>query len=135
MHAGVAAVPIGRGLPLGRYILVNGQVFHTEDHIGYGSDLDLWTPSCKTAYKWGRRRVTVYIFGRGAVPTLALAAHKHRTTFRGARSMAPRPKAAPLWELPALFFTAAFALVVCYVGIGMFARLVLSLIFRRPWNG
>lgn len=71
VRPGVAAVPVGRGIPLGKYILVDGQVFHTEDHIGYGSDLDLWSADCgygphpspNSSLGWGRRVVEVDILG------------------------------------------------------------------------
>jgi len=35
--------------------------FVIRDHIGYGTRLDLWTPSCSNAIRWGRRPVSFKI--------------------------------------------------------------------------
>lgn len=54
------------GYPLGTRITVSpsfyGQRrFVVRDRIGWGTELDFWTPSCATAYAWGRRVVTVRV--------------------------------------------------------------------------
>lgn len=51
-------------LPLGTRIRVNRspfgpRAFVVSDRIGYGSQLDFWTPSCAHARAWGRRLVRV----------------------------------------------------------------------------
>ncbi len=35
--------------------------FVVRDRIGYGSRLDIWTPSCTAAIRWGRRMVSVRV--------------------------------------------------------------------------
>lgn len=35
--------------------------FVVRDHIGYGTKLDIWVPSCSQARQWGRRSVTVRV--------------------------------------------------------------------------
>lgn len=35
--------------------------FVVRDRIGYGSQLDIWTPSCSQARQWGRRQVTIRV--------------------------------------------------------------------------
>jgi 3D (Asp-Asp-Asp) domain-containing protein len=35
--------------------------FVVRDRIGYGSQLDIWVPSCGQARTWGRRSVTVRV--------------------------------------------------------------------------
>ena len=55
--------------PLGTRIYLTGRSFFgrrsftVRDRIGYGSDLDFWTPSCRAAHVWGRRYVTYRISG------------------------------------------------------------------------
>lgn len=51
-------------VPLGTHIRVSrsptGKKFHTvRDHIGWGTQLDFWVPSCGQARAWGRRQVRV----------------------------------------------------------------------------
>lgn len=38
--------------------------FTVRDRIGWGSDLDFWTPSCSGALAWGRRTVRYRLVGR-----------------------------------------------------------------------
>jgi len=53
------------GLRLGTRIRLIGRVagprgrrrYVIRDRIGYGTQLDLWTGSCSTAIRWGRRNV------------------------------------------------------------------------------
>lgn len=39
------------------------RTFIVRDRIGYGSDLDLWSPSCSASRAWGRRRVRYRVAG------------------------------------------------------------------------
>lgn len=51
-----------RNIPFGTKIVIDGLgTFTVEDRIGYGSEYDIWTPSCSTAISFGRkfRRVTI----------------------------------------------------------------------------
>lgn len=58
------------GFPLGTRITVSPPFqgrrrFIVRDRIGWGTQLDFWTPRCATAFAWGRR--TVYV-RRGWAP-------------------------------------------------------------------
>lgn len=51
-------------VPLGTHIRVSrsptGRKYHTvRDHIGWGTQLDFWVPTCWQARAWGRRTVRV----------------------------------------------------------------------------
>lgn len=39
------------------------RTFVIRDRIGWGSDLDLWSPSCSASRSWGRRRVRYVVLG------------------------------------------------------------------------
>lgn len=58
-------------LPLGSKIRLVGvsfngrRTFTVRDRIGWGSQLDLWTPSCGQARQWGRRNVRFVVVRRG----------------------------------------------------------------------
>lgn len=49
--------------PLGTHIRLLGSSFQgrrrftVRDRIGYGSDMDLWSPTCAGSFAWGRRTV------------------------------------------------------------------------------
>lgn len=50
-------------LPLGARIKTSQSVygrryFRVKDRIGWGSQLDIWFPTCSQAYRWGRRTLT-----------------------------------------------------------------------------
>lgn len=60
-HDGAVAVP--RSWPLGGWYQVRsgplkGKVLHAEDHIGWGSQFDIWMPYSRTA-QYGRRTILV----------------------------------------------------------------------------
>lgn len=58
-HSGAVAT-LDRSIPFGTRVSIPGLgTFVVEDRIGYGSDFDVWTPSCATATSWGRRTLTV----------------------------------------------------------------------------
>lgn len=59
-------------LPLGTRIRLVGQSFHNglrifvvRDRIGWGTQLDFWSPTCAAARMWGRRTVHFRVIGRG----------------------------------------------------------------------
>lgn len=79
VHVGAAA---GNRWPLGTRITIRPAFrgrrrFTIEDRIGWGSDLDLWTPSCTAALAWGRRVVHVRIGWRHARPRARIVAHRY----------------------------------------------------------
>jgi 3D (Asp-Asp-Asp) domain-containing protein len=52
------------GFPLGTRVTVappfhGRRRFVVRDRIGWGTSLDFWTPSCASAFQWGRRVVRV----------------------------------------------------------------------------
>lgn len=50
--------PFGTRLRLLGGVRFRGRrTFVVRDRIGYGSDLDLWSPSCAASRQWGRRTV------------------------------------------------------------------------------
>jgi 3D (Asp-Asp-Asp) domain-containing protein len=61
-HAGAVAMnllPLGTRIRVSRSPLGRRRAFVVSDRIGYGSQLDFWTPSCAKARAWGRRTVRV----------------------------------------------------------------------------
>jgi 3D (Asp-Asp-Asp) domain-containing protein len=70
-HVRLGSVAMNRH-PLGTRITLTSRSFYgmrrftVRDRIGYGSDLDFWTPSCRAALAWGRRTVTYRIGWAGA---------------------------------------------------------------------
>lgn len=56
--------------PLGTRIRLVGQTFGgrryfvVRDRIGWGSELDFWSPSCAASFAWGRRAVRYRVIGR-----------------------------------------------------------------------
>jgi 3D (Asp-Asp-Asp) domain-containing protein len=58
VHAGAAA---GNRWPLGTHLRIveTGETVVIEDRIGWGSDLDIWMPSCAEAIAYGRREIEV----------------------------------------------------------------------------
>jgi 3D (Asp-Asp-Asp) domain-containing protein len=66
VRPGVAAA---NWLPLGTRIRISPPAFGRSvwivlDHVGYGTQLDLWTSSCTAAVRYGRRLEHVTILGR-----------------------------------------------------------------------
>lgn len=62
-HYGAVAM---NTVPLGTKIKVltgehAGGIYVVEDHIGFGSDLDFWTPQCSDAIRYGRQTVEIEI--------------------------------------------------------------------------
>src|SRR5687768_344478 len=57
--AAMNGVPFGTRVHLrGPQTFLNGRrIFYVRDRIGHGTELDLWTPSCRAAIRWGRRGV------------------------------------------------------------------------------
>lgn len=58
-------------LPLGTRIRLVGRPFHNglrifvvRDRIGWGTELDFWSPSCASARIWGRRSVHFRVLPR-----------------------------------------------------------------------
>lgn len=49
--------PLGTRLRLVGHSFQSHKVFVVRDRIGWGSELDFWTPSCGSASLWGRRTV------------------------------------------------------------------------------
>jgi 3D (Asp-Asp-Asp) domain-containing protein len=49
--------PLGTRLRLIGARFLGRRTFVVRDRIGWGSDLDLWSPSCTASRRWGRRRV------------------------------------------------------------------------------
>lgn len=52
------------GYPLGTHLTIDPSPtgrrrFIVRDRIGWGTELDFWTPSCASARAWGRRQVTI----------------------------------------------------------------------------
>lgn len=47
------------GYALGTRLTVNGRRYVVRDRIGWGSELDIWMPSCAAAVVFGRRVVKV----------------------------------------------------------------------------
>ncbi len=58
VHPGAAA---GNRWPFGTRLRIveTGQIVTIEDRIGWGSDLDIWMPSCAQAITYGRREIEV----------------------------------------------------------------------------
>lgn len=58
-HPGIAA---SNRFRFGQRLFVPGWGYVTvEDRIGHGTQLDLFTPSCRSARAWGRRHLTVTV--------------------------------------------------------------------------
>lgn len=56
-------------LPLGTKIRTKHPIFGmrhfvVRDHIGHGSEMDVWTSSCAAAWRFGRRTVAYVVTGR-----------------------------------------------------------------------
>lgn len=54
------------GYPLGTRVTITPSFFGrrrfvVRDRIGWGTDLDIWTPYCGTAFAWGRRVVRIRV--------------------------------------------------------------------------
>lgn len=62
--------------------------FVVRDRIGWGTQLDFWTPTCGRALNWGRRLVAVRRWPR---PHLRGRVHHGRRFGRGVVTLWPRP--------------------------------------------
>lgn len=61
VHQGAIAT-LDRSIPFGTHITVPGLgTYVVEDRVGWGTDFDVWTPSCATADRWGRHHLDVRI--------------------------------------------------------------------------
>lgn len=61
VHQGAIAT-LDRSIPFGTHITVPGLgTYVVEDRVGWGTDFDVWTPSCATADRWGRQHLEVHI--------------------------------------------------------------------------
>lgn len=59
------SLPLGTKIRLVSPKTFNGnRVFVVRDRIGWGSQLDFWSPSCSYSRMWGRRTVKYTIIGR-----------------------------------------------------------------------
>lgn len=50
--------PLGTRIYLRNTSFLGRKRFTVRDRIGWGSDLDFWSPSCSYSWVWGRRYVT-----------------------------------------------------------------------------
>jgi 3D (Asp-Asp-Asp) domain-containing protein len=62
-YVGVAAI-YDRSIPLGTIVITSFGRFVIKDHIGSGSDLDIFTHSCYTASQFGVHHERVYLVSR-----------------------------------------------------------------------
>lgn len=61
VHEGAIAT-LDRSIPFGTRITVPGLgTYVVEDRVGWGTDFDIWTPSCAMAHRWGRHHLRVTI--------------------------------------------------------------------------
>lgn len=61
VHRGAVAT-LDRSIPFGAHVVIPGLgTFVVEDRVGWGTDFDVWTPSCATADRWGRHRLQVAV--------------------------------------------------------------------------
>lgn len=66
VHFGAVAnnmLPLGTRIRMARPVF-GRRVFVVEDRIGWGSQLDIWMPSCRQALQWGRRTVAFRVIPR-----------------------------------------------------------------------
>lgn len=57
-----AVASLDRSIPFGTVIYIPGRGnFVVEDRVGWGSDFDIYDPSCSSADNWGRRHLAVSI--------------------------------------------------------------------------
>lgn len=59
-------LPLGSKIKLISPRTFNGyRIFYVRDRIGWGSQLDFWSPSCDKSQAWGRRPVKIAVLRRG----------------------------------------------------------------------
>jgi 3D (Asp-Asp-Asp) domain-containing protein len=57
-HVGAVAV-LDRAIPFGTKLSIDSHVYIVEDHVGHGTDFDIFNPSCASAMSFGREHVMV----------------------------------------------------------------------------
>jgi 3D (Asp-Asp-Asp) domain-containing protein len=80
VSAGEGVVAVPQSWPLGKYFqirsgVLKGKVLYGADHIGSGSEFDIWMPTCDQANVYGRRGIQVAEIS----PNKAKAALAHHT--------------------------------------------------------